>query len=153
MADPAYVARIRAYLEQHRETYDQTALRAKLLADGHPVTAVDLALAQVFGYEPPALPATPPVSGTGLLLPIVATFFATYISIGVLTVLSFSLSIDWILFLVPAVLPLEIVAALVVRRRNPQLARGIAWGIAAAWGPIIALVLLFGICLVIIGGL
>ena len=51
MADSENVARIRAYLEQHRQTYDKQALRTKLLNDGHDPAAVELALAQVYGFE------------------------------------------------------------------------------------------------------
>jgi uncharacterized protein (DUF2062 family) len=48
-------------------------------------------------------------------------------------------------------LPLQIIVTLLVRRRNRQLARGLAWGIAAAWTPLFSLVLLVGICLAIFG--
>ena len=51
MADSQQVARIRDYLEQHRQTYDRDALRQQLLADGHPAEAVDLAIAQVYGVQ------------------------------------------------------------------------------------------------------
>ncbi|HSH77239.1 MAG TPA: hypothetical protein VLA19_01755 [Herpetosiphonaceae bacterium] len=48
------VARIRAYLDQHRSVYNADALRRKLLADGHERREVDQAMAQVFGAN--ALP-------------------------------------------------------------------------------------------------
>jgi hypothetical protein len=60
------IARIRAYLEQHLDTYDREALRQQLLKDGHDPQAVDIAMAQVYSFQSqqtkndPAL--TPPES-------------------------------------------------------------------------------------------
>lgn len=152
MVDPAYVARVRAYLEAHRATYDQAALRQKLLDDGHPPAVIDLAMAQVYGYEPPSgAPVVTSGGGTSLALVIVGTFIITYVLVGILLTIAFSQSNDWGLLLPLAVLPIEIGAALLARRRNRQLARGLAWGIAAAWVPIALLALLFGICLALLG--
>jgi hypothetical protein len=151
MADSEYVARIRAYLEEHRQTYDQAALRAKLLADGHPESIVDLALAQVYGYEPPPTPAPPQRSGLPLWLTIVLTFFGTYVVLALLFGAAIDSSNGFVTLSPLLLLPLQIIVTLLVRRRNRQLARGLAWGIAAAWTPLFSLVLLVGICLAIFG--
>lgn len=153
MADSAYVARIRAYLEEHRQTYDQAALRQKLLADGHPESVVDLAMAQVYSYEPPA-PNTPAPQRSRLptWLTIVLTFIGTYVLLGLLLGVVANDSSGLPLFWLPlAVLPAQIIVALLVRRWDRQLARGLAWGIAAAWLPIVSLVLLVGICVAVLG--
>lgn len=47
MADPSEVARIRAYLEQHKNTYTREALHEKLRADGADPAAIEAALAQL----------------------------------------------------------------------------------------------------------
>jgi hypothetical protein len=152
MADSEYVARIRAYLEEHRQTYDQAALRAKLLTDGHPESVVDLALAQVYGYDPPpATPAPPQRNGPPLWLTIVLTFFGTYIVLALLFGAAIDSSNGFVTLSPLLLLPLQIIAMLVVRRRHRQLARGLAWGIAAAWAPLFSLVLLVGICLAVLG--
>lgn len=152
MADPEYLGRIRAYLEQHRQTYDQAALRQKLLSDGHPESVVDLALAQVYGYDsPPPSPAVERSSGLSIALTVLLTFIGTYVLLGLLIGISANDSSGLSLFLLLAVLPAQIIAALLVRRRNRPLARGLAWGIAAAWLPIVSIVLLIGICLSVYG--
>ena len=61
MTAPEELAQIRAYLEQHRATYDREALRRKLLADGSTPAVVDLAITQVYG----AADSTSDASGVG----------------------------------------------------------------------------------------
>ncbi len=63
MADPAEVARIRAFLEQHRQTYHRSALHAKLLDEGHDPSAIEEALAQVYGAPTPPAPARSQLEG------------------------------------------------------------------------------------------
>jgi len=61
MADLEETARIRAYLEKHRATYDRAALRRKLLANGFTASAVDQAMTEVYGEA--GLAPSGPVSG------------------------------------------------------------------------------------------
>lgn len=153
MADPEHVARVRAYLEEHRQRYDQNALRSQLLASGHPEAVVDLALAQVYGYDPPpATAATPPQrSWLWMALTILATMIGTYVVLVLLFGLALDSSNALVIFSPLLLLPLQIGVALLVRRRNHPLARRLIWGIAAAWVPLFSLVLLVGICLALIG--
>ena len=61
MTEPEEVARIRAYLEQHRATYDREALRRKLVAEGSTPEAVDQAMTEAYGSADNA--SGPPVFG------------------------------------------------------------------------------------------
>lgn len=152
MSDAEYVARIRAYLEQHRATYDREALRQKLLADGHPPQAIELAMAQVYGFQvqntaptvqrDPALP---------LILTLIGIFLLNYVLIGLVVGLEINRGGDGgILWLLLLLIPIEVGAAIVVRRRNRPVGRGIIWGLVASLVPILGAVLLFGICLALI---
>lgn len=154
MADPEHVARIRAYLQQHGGTYEQEALRAKLLEDGHDPEAVELALAQTYGFE--VAPSSPPAGGnttTRLLLAITATLLFNYLLLPILVLLLLQIggSSDATFLaggIVPVLLALvaEIVAAIALRRTRPAVARGIGWGILISLIPVAGLALLFGAC-------
>lgn len=154
MADAEYVARIRAYLEQHRNEYDRDALRQKLLSDGHPPQLVDVAMAQVYGFT--VAPNAPPVQrdpALPLVLTIVGVFLLNYILLGIaLTVLVNSDTISAAYWAFLLLIPLEVGASIVVRRRNRPVGRGILWGLIASLVPIVGAALLFGICLALIGG-
>jgi hypothetical protein len=163
MAEHDDAARIRAYLEEHRATYDQAALRAKLLEDGHDVEQIDLAMAQVYGFE--VAPASPPPadnSRKSVILIAVGTFLANYsilpvLVIGVLSAGDFGggsfLSLFSIFGVVPLVLLLEGIAVLLLRRRNATWARGLGWGLVVSLIPLIGLAMLFGICVALISTL
>lgn len=66
MTEPEEIAQIRAYLEEHRITYDREALRRQLLADGYSPYTVDLAITQV--YSSADVPPAARLSGSPLLL-------------------------------------------------------------------------------------
>jgi hypothetical protein len=163
MADAEHVARIRAYLEEHRSTYTREALQAQLLADGHPREAVDLALAQVYGFEvspagqsPP--PLAPPPSTTGrVVLIALGVFFGNYLLLAVASYLLSSLldmidgSLLGLLGLIPLVLLAEGIAARVVRKKRPVLGRGLLWGVGISLLPLAGAALLIGICLALLG--
>lgn len=158
MADPENVARIRAYLEQHRQTYDKQALRVKLLSDGHAPAAVDLALAQVYGFEvtPGAKPVAEEVRG-GFGPALLGTLLFNYLllPIGVVLLLRFG-SDAGVSFLTGAVLPLlltllvESGAAFGLRRSHAGVARGLRWGILISLIPFAVLALLFGACIALL---
>ncbi len=158
MSDPEHVARIRTYLEEHRGTYEQQALRAKLLGDGHDPEAVELALAQTYGFQ--VAPASPPVgpnTTTRLLLAITGTLLFNYVLLPILMVLLLQITATnagsfFIGAVVPVVLALvaEIAAALALRRTRPAVARGIGWGILISLIPIAGLALLFGACVALL---
>jgi hypothetical protein len=150
--DPESIARIRGYLEEHRRVYDRDALRNKLLADGHPVQAVESAIAQVYGFEVKPTDPPRPRHTTTVVLTSLGLFIVNYIIWFLITVSTFQSDSLAALILIPALLLLEGVAAFALRRRNPSVARGFTWGIAISLLPIVALALLFGICLAIIGG-
>jgi hypothetical protein len=167
LAEPDDTARIRAYLEQHRATYDRAALRAKLLEDGHDAESVDLAMAQVYGFEvtpPGSPPSSPPVDDTRkrVILIAVGTFLANYsilpaLAIGVVGTGNFAgssfLSAFSVVGVVPLVLLLEGLAVLLLRRRNATWSRGLGWGLVVSLIPLIGLALLFGICVALISTL
>jgi hypothetical protein len=158
MADPEDVARIRAYLQQHKETYEQQALRAKLLEDGHDPQAVELALAQTYGFQ--VAPSTPPVGGntTGrLLLVITGTLLFNYVVLPIIVVLLLQVgATDATSFFLGAIVPtvlalvVEVGAALALRRTRPVVARGIGWGILISLIPVAGLALLFGACVALL---
>lgn len=158
MADPDNVARIRAYLEQHRQTYDKQALRTKLLNDGHDPAAVELALAQVYGFDVGPSPA--PVvqdASRGFGLTVLGTLLFNYLLLPIMIggLVRFGSSTGGSL-LTAAVLPLliallaEIGLAVAVRRSRPGVARGLRWGIVLSLIPVAALVLLFGACVALL---
>lgn len=51
MSDPEEVARIVAYLQRNRYTYQRSVLHEKLLADGHAPAAIEEAMRLVYGAE------------------------------------------------------------------------------------------------------
>ncbi|HEX6293199.1 MAG TPA: hypothetical protein VFZ66_28715 [Herpetosiphonaceae bacterium] len=147
---PDSVERITAYLEQHRQTYTQEALRQKLLADGHEPQAVDLAAAQVYGFA--VRPSgKPEVSDRRtVVLTALGLFVLNYVVWMALGLISFNVAPIEILWLIPTLVVLEIAAAVAARTRSRAVARGLAWGIAISMLPVVALALFFGICLAII---
>jgi hypothetical protein len=157
MADPEYVARIRAYLEEHRHAYDRDALRQKLLADGHSAEAVDLASAQVYGFQVGTAAAPAPRSNTpGFLSSLLGVLALNFVGLPILLTLlgritGFGLAINLLIMLLALVG--EGVVAGVLWRRNQPVARGLAWGVAGSLAPLLLLLVLFGICLALIGGL
>lgn len=151
MADDATVARIRAYLEQHRYTYERDVLRQKLIDDGAPPQAVDLAIAQVYGFD---VQGTSTPAATSNVLTIVLLGFGVFLLNYAASFLTLAASngSEYAL-IVPAVLALgELVAAIVLWRRRPPIARGLAWGLAGSLIPLVLLALLFGICIALLGG-
>ncbi len=158
MADPQHVARIRAYLEEHRGTYERQALRGKLLEDGHDPEAVELALAQTYGFEvAPSSPPTGTNTTTPLLLAITGTLLFNYVLLPILVVLLLQVVATdatsfFIGVIVPGVLALvvEVGAAVALRRERPAVARGIGWGILISLIPVAGLALLFGACVALL---
>jgi hypothetical protein len=150
---PDAVARIRAYLEQHKHTYTRDALQLKLLEDGHDPHTVDLALAQTYGFEV-ATTGTPPQQSqiTTVILTAMALFVLNYMLWGVIGAFTVDSRFGLGLSLIAGTVVLEIATAIALRSRNRAVSRGLAWGIAISLLPVVALALLFGICLAIIGG-
>lgn len=153
MGDSEQLARLRAYLEQHRATYTQEALRKQLLADGQPAQQVDLAIAQVYGFAVPGTTAAPapPAQTTRIILIAAATFLVNYLGIPLLLWGLAQIRNDAALLLAFAPLLVELGAAIGLWRRNRTVARGLAWALAASLLPLGAAVLLFGICLALLG--
>lgn len=147
------VDRIRAYLEQHKQTYTREALRERLIEDGHNPQAVDLAIAQAYGFQLSSTPAPPEMDRTRFILVIAGVFLFNYIFWGIIVALVIvGQSPAW-LWAIPVMLVLEGVAAAVLRPRNRSLSRSLALGIGVSLLPLVTLGLLFGICLAILGGL
>lgn len=152
------VERIRAYLEQHKQTYTREALRSRLIEDGHNPQAVDLAIAQAYGFQVSSMSPPPGVNRTRFILTIAGVFLFNYIIWAILIALDMNGSAGigasgasfWA---VPGLLILEGIAAAALRRRDRTLSRGLAWGVGLTVLPLITLALLFGICLAIVGGL
>jgi hypothetical protein len=147
------VDRIRAYLEQHKQTYTREALRERLIEDGHNPQAVDLAIAQAYGFQLSNTAAPPEMDRTRFILTIAGVFLFNYIFWGIIVALVIvGQSPAW-LWAIPAMLVLEGVTAAVLRPRNRSLSRSLALGIGVSLLPLVTLGLLFGICLAILGGL
>ena len=147
------VPRIRAYLEQHKQTYTRAALQRKLLEDGHNPQAVDLALAQAYGFEVTTTGAPPPPSRTQtVILTALGVFMLNYVLWGLIAALTIDSRFGLGLGLIVGSVVAEVVAAVALRSRNRAVSRGLAWGIALSLLPVAALALLFGICLALIGG-
>lgn len=152
-ARPDSVARIRAYLEQHKQTYTREALQRKLLEDGHDPQAVDLALAQAYGFEVAATGAPPPQSRTQtIVLTALGIFVLNYVLWALISALTIDSNFETGLALIAGMVAVEVAAAVALRSRNRAVSRGLAWGIALSLLPVVALALLFGICLALIGG-
>lgn len=146
------VDRIRAYLEQHKQTYTREALRSRLIEDGHNPQAVDLAIAQAYGFQVSSTSPPPGVNRTRLILTIAGVFLFNYVVWAILIALTINSSAAGF-WAVPALLILEGIAAAALRRRDRTLSRGLTWGIGLTVLPLVTLALLFGICLAILGGL
>jgi hypothetical protein len=152
MADPQQVVRIRDYLEQHRQTYDRDTLRQKLLADGHPAEAVDLAMAQVYGVQiTGSVPRAPGTSRKKLALALVGVFFFNYLAVPAILSALPDIFGSYTLLAFPLVVVLEILAAVLLRKRDRSLARGFGWGVVATLAPIVVGVALVGICIAVYG--
>ncbi|HEY0603086.1 MAG TPA: hypothetical protein VGD58_09255 [Herpetosiphonaceae bacterium] len=150
------VDRIRAYLEQHKQTYTREALRDRLIQDGHNPQAVDLAIAQAYGFQVSSTTAPPETNRTRFVLTIVGVFLLNYIIWTILFVVGINnseIGFAIVLWAVPIMLLVEGMAATVLRRRDRTLSRGLSWGIGLTVLPLVTLGLLFGICLAVLGGL
>lgn len=135
--DPELAKRIREYVDHNRRTYTEDTLRAKLLADGYDPQVVDRAMADVLAERRERTPS-------------ILSRHATAVTVGVLVVtalLNFSLCVLGISGLagaggaigpIPgaggAVGPIligaavSIIASILLWRRQPAIARGIAIG-------------------------
>ena len=138
MADPSEIERIRAYLEQHRNTYDGDALGNNLLADGHDPEAIEQAMAQVYAEQqgPPASQA--------------ASMTAVTLLAGVGTVLlNGGLCLAGYRFIPSSGFVSNVLGALVsilaiayFTHRQPAVARGVRWG-CAIWALIVVGITVF----------
>jgi hypothetical protein len=163
MSDPDRVARIRAYLEQHRDSYDREALRQQLLADGHDPQAIDLAMAQVFGLQVGPQPNATAERDASfnttqfalIIIGIVALNFLLLCGAFSATVNLISDGTDFtILLAASTLLPLLIEggAAWALRRRNRTVSRGLMWGAIASGVLLLLGVLLIGACFALLSG-
>ena len=121
------IARIRAYLQRHRDTYDRDALRRQLLDDGYSAEEIDAAMAEVYGDERAATVS----SSTMLALPAVI-FGILVLNAGACIISALSdglipLNIGFAPLVTTLVLEGVVVALLWTRR--PVLARSIMWGL------------------------
>lgn len=160
MADHDRIAHIRAYLEQHGDTYDRDALRQRLLADGHDPEAVDLAMAQVYGLQVTPQPAPGIDQGSSynttlfvvVMIGTVVLNIILFCSAGSITARGFledqALTLAVGLGLLSP-LVIEGVASLLMRRRNAAVSRGLMWGAIATAVVLMLAVLLIGVCIVI----
>lgn len=122
MSDADERARIRAYLEQHRATYDRAALRRKLIDDGFDPANVDAALADI---DATTAPASDPdaARATGAML---AAGAATALLNAGICLAGFQ-GVGLTPLLIGVLL--ELVAIGTLWRRRPMIARGMSWGI------------------------
>jgi hypothetical protein len=160
MTDSDRVARIRAFLEQHRDTYDRDALRQQLIADGHAPQDIDLAMAQVYGLQvaPQSLPAVErdaSFNTTQFALVIIGTMVLNAVLLcGALAAAANSeLSGTSLTTLLGTSLLLPLLAeggaAWALRQRNRAVSRGLMWGVIASIGLLLLGILLIGACIAI----
>jgi len=158
MHDEELIARIRSYLEQHRDTYTVDALRAKLVSEGLPPDAVDLAIAQVFpnAYGAPGLAAgtAAPARKKWSFLTILgliagsAIFNAALVFGGGWLMIVNDVLVVPVLIVGTMILVAEIVGAVLVSRRNASVTLGLVLGIVAT--PILVSLVLLGTCIALI---
>ena len=151
MADPEDVAPIRAYIEQHSKTYNRESLRRNLIRDGHDPQAVDTALEQAYGSGAGVPTAQASRAGLYFFLAILAgvAIHAVLVFVVIMLVVN-GPSDGWLWPIIGLPVLGELVAIVVLWRRNTRIARGLAWGLAV---PLIVTALLFGACLAIIAQL
>ncbi len=152
MHDEQLMERLRQYLEQHRSTYTIEALRKKLIAEGVPADAVDLAISQTFpnAYSlPGAAPPSTPARGWSVMTILLliggsAIFNAALIFGGGALMITNDLWTIPVLLGGGLVLVGEIVGAIVVSRRNSSVTLGLILGIVAT--PPLVMLILAGVC-------
>lgn len=156
MHDPQLIERLRQYLEQHRATYTIDALRKKLIAEGVPPEAVDLAIAQTFpnAYAGPGA-APQAASGRGwsvvtilLLIGASAIFNSALIFGGGLLMITNEIWAIPVMIGGGMILIGEIVGAIVISRRNSSVTLGLILGIVAT--PPLVILILAGVCFAVI---
>jgi hypothetical protein len=152
MQDDQLLARLRQYLEQNRSAFTIEALRKKLIAEGVPPDAVDLAIAQTFpnAYSGPGVvPAVAPRHGWSvvrilLVIGASAIFNAALIFGGGLLMITNEV---WAIPVVVGgalIFVAEVVGAIVVSRRNSSVTLGLLLGIVAT--PPLVILILAGAC-------
>lgn len=167
MTDADRIARIRAYLDQNRDTYTRAALRQRLVADGHPLADIDEAMVQVYGAQVEASPADTPASVSqisespsttsvvliGLAFAMLNSLLACVVVFSAISgVAGISSSLLGVLGIpVLVLLLLEGGLAFGIRDRNPTLSRGLVWGIILSLAFVVLGGLLFGVCLALLG--
>ncbi len=152
MNNPAEVERIRSYLEQHRDTYDREALRRKLLNDGLAPQAVDLAFAQVYGLTIPAaeVPPDPQANRRPFLVTLFGVLLLNFVAGCTFSGIIFTLqAFNPSMFLLAALIPLEMAIMAYFWRRNHPVARGFMWALIGSL-PVVAMGLLLGFCIGIV---
>ena len=152
MHDEELIERLRQYLEQNRSTYTIDALRKKLIAEGVPADAVDLAIAQTFpnAYTTPGN-APPAVTSRGwsvmtilLLIGGSAIFNAALIFGGGLLMITNEVWAIPVMLGGGLILIGEIAGAIIVSRRNSSVTLGLILGIVAT--PPLVMLILAGTC-------
>ena len=152
MHDDQLIARLRQYLEQNRSAFTIEALRKKLIAEGVPPDAVDLAIAQTFpnaysgpGVVPPAAPrAGWSVVKILLLIGASAIFNAALIFGGGLLMITNEVWAIPVMVGGALIFVAEVVGAIVVSRRNSSVTLGLLLGIVAT--PPLVILILAGAC-------
>lgn len=166
MADPQDVARIRDYLKEHGATFSREALHARLVTDGHPSDAIDLAFAQEYGLEASSTSSlnipitgntvTPTTAKSGcgrialvtfgilllnlVIVPLLIAFVSQYINLG-----SIDDFVIGSLILVVLVAIIEGVAAYLTRRSDVGLSRGLTIGLGLMIFPILIIAAMIGL--------
>lgn len=156
MHDEQLLERLRQYLEQNRATYTVEAMRKKLIDEGVPADAVDLAIAQSFpnayagpGAAPPARPGRGWSVMTILLLIGASSIFnAALIFGGGLLMITDEVWAIPVMLGGGLILVGEIVGAVVVSRRNTSVTLGLILGIVAT--PPLVILILAGACFAMI---
>ncbi len=156
MPDPDDIARIHAYLREHGATYERDALRTRLIDDGHSPETVDLAIAQEYGFAVTGAAPSAPSNRRRIILVAIGVFLVNFVVlplvIGLLAqqvnAAAFGNFLIGSIGLVVLALAVESVAAVITRRRDPVLSRGLTWGVLLTLLPIVGGVLLVGVCII-----
>lgn len=153
MYDEALLARIRDYIAQNRHAFTLDALRKKLIEEGVPPDAIEVAIAQLYPdpYRGPAPAAAEPAKKAWSVGKVVLTMLGVTLLNLVVAALglfgSFQFENPLPFFLACGILfAVEVAGAVIFARKNGAVSIGLV--LAIVLSPIAAVAILFGMCLI-----
>jgi hypothetical protein len=155
MYDEALLAKIRDYISRNRASFTLDALRRKLIEEGVPADAIDVAIAQLYPdpYRGPSPVAQPGTNRSWTVGRVVLTMLGITILnlvVGAASIWAGIALDSGIPFLAGCggLLVAEIAGAIYFARRNGSLSIGLVLGIVLS--PVAAVAILFGLCILVL---